>query len=99
MPSDPMRDTVNFRTGESVYLYLGYDKTDSLQVKTLFSHTIAQSCDPVPKGLEHLTGEPSPWKHRILDTTGKKQEVFSVDEKILIQKDYVNTRPPQLTIT
>ncbi|MGI9566297.1 MAG: hypothetical protein ACR2LL_04700 [Nitrosopumilus sp.] len=51
MPSDPMRGTVNFRTGESVYLYLGYDKTDSLQVKTLFSHTIAQSCDPVPKGL------------------------------------------------
>ena len=93
MPTDHMGGTINFKTGDSVYLYLRYDKTDSLRINTLFSHVIEQPCDPVPKELEHLTGEPSSWEHRILDATGKEQDVFSVNEKIVIQKDIVNTRP------
>ena len=93
MPTEPRGGTVNFKTGDSVYLYLEYDRTGSLRVETLFSHVIEQPCDPVPKELEHLTGEPSSWEHRILDAAGKEREVFSVNEKILIQKDIVNTRP------
>ena len=93
MPTEPRGGTVNFKTGDSVYLYLKYDKTDSLRVETLFSHVIEQPCDPVPKELEHLTGEPSSWEHRILDASGEEQELLSVNEKIVIQKDIVNTRP------
>lgn len=92
-PQDAMGGSVNFKVGDLVYLYLQYDKTDSLRVQTLFSHVIAQPCDPVPADLEHLTGEPSAWEHRILNTMGEEQDVFSINEKIIIQKDIVNSRP------
>ena len=93
MPQDPMGGSVNFKTGDSVYLYLYYDKTDTLRINTLFSHVIEQQCEPVPKNLEHLTGEPSSWEHRILDSTGKERNGFAKNEKIRIQKDIVNTSP------
>jgi hypothetical protein len=97
---DPMGgSTVNFDTGDYVYLYL--DKLDNgmFRVKTIFSYKMETPCEPIPDELAHLTDEPSPWQFQVTDSNRNAKDVFSANEEVVIRYDTTNRETTTQTIT